>query len=207
MIKYCIAPMSRQILGGLVGALLATSVAAFPAGERHLTTTESSAAVRDARHSNLLRVTVWYPAIGPEREIDVGPSSDPLFIAGRVAPDAPFADTARHPLILLSHGFGGSARQMTWLGAPLARHGYVVVAVDHPGTNGLDRITAEGAYAPWERAGDPAAALERALADVGLRSHIDADRIGVAAFSLGGFTALLEAGARTDFPHFLLRQR
>jgi len=60
-----------------------------------------------------------------------------------VAADAPFADAARHPLILVSHGFGGVARQMTRLGAPLARAGYVVVAVDHPGTNGRDGVARE----------------------------------------------------------------
>ena len=170
----------------------------FTAGERHLTTTTASAAVRN--HGNgTLRITLWYPASAPEQEVDIGPPGGPIFVSGRTAADAPFADDARHPLILISHGFGGTARQMTWLATVLARAGYVVVGVDHPGTNGIDGVTAEGAFAPWERAGDLHAALDDVLADPRLAAHVDGRRIGVAGFSLGGFTSLLEVGARAAF--------
>jgi predicted dienelactone hydrolase len=175
----------------------ASAATPFTAGERHLTTTTASAAVRN--HGNgALRITLWYPAAAPEQEVDIGPPGGPIFICGRTAADAPFADDVRHPLILVSHGFGGTARQMTWLATVLARAGYVVVGVDHPGTNGLDGVTAEGAYAPWERAGDLKAALDAVLADPKLAAHVDTSRIGVAGFSLGGFTSLLELGARAD---------
>ena len=137
-----------------------------------------------------------------EKTIVVGSADAPVFVAGRAAADAPWADTSMHPLVVLSHGFGGSARQMTWLGAPLARAGYVVVAVDHPGTNGVDGVTPQGAYAMWARAGDVRAALDFVLADPTLGPHIDAKRIGIAGFSLGGWTAALVAGARTDFARF-----
>lgn len=182
----------------------ATMLRAAPAppvaGEATRTTASPSAAIRN--HGNpTIRIVIWYPATGADHELDIGPPGHPVFLTGRVAPGAPFADAARHPLILLSHGFGGVARQLTWLGAPLARHGYVVAAVDHPGTNGRDGITPEGAYAPWERVGDLTAALDLVLADPQLAPHIDATRIGAAGFSLGGFTAALLAGARTDFPH------
>jgi predicted dienelactone hydrolase len=185
----------------LAAALALHSVASaatpFTAGERHLTTTTASAAARN--HGNgALRITLWYPSTSPEQEVDIGPPGAPIFISGRTAADAPFADDARHPLILVSHGFGGTARQMTWLASVLARAGYVVVGVDHPGTNGRDGVTAEGAFAPWERAGDLKAALDAVLADPKLAAHIDTGRIGVAGFSLGGFTSLLEVGARAN---------
>jgi predicted dienelactone hydrolase len=179
---------------------IAWAATPFTAGERHLSTTTDSAAVRN-HGDGKLRITLWYPASAPEQEVDIGPPGAPIFISGRTAADAPFADGARHPLILVSHGFGGTARQMTWLATALARAGYVVVGVDHPGTNGIDGVTAEGAYAPWERAGDLKAALDAVLADPALAAHIDTDRIGVAGFSLGGFTSLLEVGARADFEH------
>jgi predicted dienelactone hydrolase len=177
---------------------LASAATPLTAGERHLTTTTASAAVRN--HGNgTLRITLWYPATAPDQEADIGPPGGAIFVTGRVAADAPFADDARHPLILVSHGFGGTAQQMTWLAAALARAGYVVVGVDHPGTNGIDGVTAEGAFAPWERAGDLKAALDLVLADPKLAAHVDTGRIGVAGFSLGGFTSLLEVGARADF--------
>jgi predicted dienelactone hydrolase len=138
----------------------------------------------------------------PETPAVIGSPESPLFATGQVAAEAPWADAARRPLVLLSHGFGGTARQMTWLGTALARHGFVAVAVDHPGTNGRDGVTPEGAYAPWERAPDLSAALDLVLADPVIASHVDPARIGVAGFSLGGWTSALLAGARTDFARF-----
>lgn len=45
---------------------------------------------------------------------------------------------------MLSHGTGSSAIQLAWLGTVLARHGYIAVAVNHPGNNALEPYTAEG---------------------------------------------------------------
>jgi predicted dienelactone hydrolase len=176
---------------------------AVHAGETTRTTRLASAAARHGGDATL-RVTVWYPAAAgaAEAPTDVGPPGKPVFRPGEVATDAPWADERRHPVVLVSHGFGGTARQMTWLGTALARAGYVAVAVDHPGTNGLDGVTPQGAYAPWERTLDLRAALDLALADSALAPHLDAGRVGAAGFSLGGFTAALLAGARTDFGHF-----
>jgi predicted dienelactone hydrolase len=177
---------------------VASAVTPWTAGERHLSTTTPSAAVRN-HGDGTLRITLWYPSTAPDQEVDIGPPGGAIFIAGRTAADAPFADDARHPLILVSHGFGGTARQMTWLTAGLARAGYIVIGVDHPGANGIDGVTAEGAYVPWERAGDLKAALDYVLADPKLAAHVDTSRIGVAGFSLGGYTSLLEVGAHSDF--------
>jgi predicted dienelactone hydrolase len=199
--------MPQRLLALVAALVIALALAprvdaaTYTAGELQRSTTTASAAVRN-HGDGTLRILIWYPAAAAEHEVDIGPPADPVFITGRVAAGAPFADARRHPLILVSHGFGGVARQMTWLGASLARQGYVVVAVDHPGTNGRDGVTAEGAYSPWERAGDLKAALDLVLADPALAPHIDARRIGVAGFSLGGFTGALEAGARTDFDDF-----
>jgi predicted dienelactone hydrolase len=188
----------------LCAALLIAGVASaapFTAGERHLTTTSASAAARN--HGNgTIRITLWYPTTAADQPLEVGPPGKAVFLAGRVAADAPFADDKRRALVLVSHGFGGSARSMAWFGTALARAGYVVVAVDHPGTNGVEGVTPEGAYAPWERPRDLQAALDKVLADPALAAHIDPGRIGVAGFSLGGFTSLVELGARPDFEQF-----
>ena len=182
---------------------LAAAAAPFTAGERQLATTSPTAAVRNHGDPTLALI-VWYPATAAEQAVDIGPpNGPPLFIAGAVARNAAFADSDRHPLVLISHGFGGTARQMTWLGAALARHGYIAVAVNHPGSNGVTGLTDEGVSAPWERAADLRAALDFVLASPDLAPHVDTARIGVAGFSLGGFTSLLEAGARPDFARFL----
>lgn len=200
--------MPSCVLPGLLASICATialsasAAEPFTAGERGLATTSPTAAVRNHGDATM-RLIVWYPASAPEAQVAVGPPGSPIFIAGAVAKDAPFADMARHPLVLLSHGFGGSARQMTWLGAALARHGYVAVAVDHPGANSIDGVSDAGAYAPWVQATDLRAALDFALNRPELAQHIDAHRVGVAGFALGGYASLLAVGARSDFSHFL----
>jgi len=198
----------RRVLGasGVIAAVscLAAAAQAGPVGERHLTTTEPTAALRDAEHRSQVRVTVWYPAAdgAVEQRLDLGPPGKPLFLVGAAAPDAAFADAKPRPVILFSHGFGGTARMMAWFGTPMARAGYVVVAVDHPGNNGLDRMTPAGAVMTWDRANDLRAALEAVKADSVIGSHLDLHRVGVAGFSAGGFTALVSAGARVNMNRF-----
>jgi predicted dienelactone hydrolase len=185
----------------LAGACMAATAHAGPVGERDFTTTDATAALRDAEHRPTVRVTVWYPAAAGSKEerIDLGPPyGRPFFTVGAVAEGAPFVDAKPRPVILFSHGFGGSARMMGWFGLPLARAGYVVIAVDHPGNNAFDRMTAAGAIMHWDRPQDLRAALEAVRSDPAIGPHIDKRRLGVAGFSAGGFTALVSAGAQVD---------
>jgi predicted dienelactone hydrolase len=197
--------VANAILAVLLAAVAAGTATAATVGERHLVAHEASAALRNASHNDDLRITVWYPAApdAVEAPLDIGPPGKPLFTPGSAAADAAFEDARPRPVVLLSHGFGGTARIMAWFGTALARHGYVVVAVDHPGNNGRDPMTVGGAVLYWERPGDLAAALDRVKSDPSLGSHLDLNRIGSAGFSAGGFTALVEAGARVDFDRFL----
>jgi predicted dienelactone hydrolase len=55
----------------------------------------------------------------------------------------------------------------------------------------------------WERATDQSEVLDGLLADPLLGKRIDTARIGAAGFSLGGYTVLELAGARTDLQGFL----
>jgi predicted dienelactone hydrolase len=91
---------------------------------------------------------------------------------------------------------------MGWFGIAMARDGYIVVAVDHPGNNAVDQMTVTGAALYWDRADDLRAALEATERDPTIGRHMDLARLGVAGFSAGGFTALVAAGARVDRSHF-----
>jgi predicted dienelactone hydrolase len=148
-----------------------------------------------------LRCTVWYPAEDSAVEVkqEVGPPGGALFEAGMAAPDAGLVRSGKKlPLILLSHGSGGSAVQMAWLGTALAQAGFVAVAVDHPGNNANGKLTPEGFALWWERATDLSQVLDGMLADPEFGGRINPDKIGAAGFSLGGYTVLELAGARTD---------
>jgi predicted dienelactone hydrolase len=155
---------------------------------------------RGAQHQEL-RVTVWYPAAenAVETQQVIGPPDAPLFLAGKAAEHAAMAPALdERPLIVLSHGTGGSAMQMAWLGTALARAGYIAAAVNHPGNNALEPYTAEGFVLWWERATDLSEVIDGMLADPEFGPKIDKDRMGAAGFSIGGYTVLALGGARAD---------
>jgi predicted dienelactone hydrolase len=149
---------------------------------------------------------IWYPTgdSAGEKEQYIGPLDAPLFYAGRAAKDATLAPAfSKFPLIALSHGTGGSAMQMAWLGTYLAARGYIVVAVNHPGNNAVTGYTTEGFIEGWERAKDISTVISDVLADPRFGSKIDPDRIGAGGFSYGGYTMMELAGARTDLNRLL----
>ena len=155
---------------------------------------------RGAEHQEL-RVTVWYPAAenAVETQQMIGAPDAPLFQAGKAAEHAAMAPAMdRWPLIVLSHGTGGSGMQLAWLGTALARAGYIAAAVDHPGNNALEPYTAEGFVLWWERATDLSEVIDGMLADEEFGPKIDKSRIGAAGFSIGGYTVLALGGARAD---------
>ena len=150
-----------------------------------------------------LRCVVWYPAVDSAVEVKqtVGPKDDPLFEAGMAAPDAALAQPpGKHgwPMVLLSHGTGGSALQMAWLGTALARAGFIAVAANPPGKNAEGKLTAEALLLWWERATDLSQMLDGMLADPEFGKKIDPEKIGAAGYGLGGYAVLELAGAQTD---------
>ena len=154
----------------------------------------------------VLSGVVWYPAESSSEEKDqyVGPADAPLFFAGRAAKDATFAPSfGSYPLVALSHGTGGSALQMAWLGTYLAARGYIAVAVKHPGNNAVTGYTTQGFVEGWERAKDISTVITDMLKDSRFGERIDAGRIGAAGFSYGGYTMMELAGATTNFNQLL----
>jgi predicted dienelactone hydrolase len=154
-----------------------------------------------------LHCVIWYPAVDTAIEAKqwIGPPGAPLFEAGSAMPHAPFAPTlGKWPLVLLSHGTGGSALEMAWLGTALARAGFIAVAVDHPGNNSATDapLTPEGMALWWERATDLRNVLDGMLADAEFGPKIDPRLIAAAGYALGGYTVLELAGARTDISAF-----
>ena len=148
---------------------------------------------------------VWYPAepSAVEKEQWVGSPSAPFALAGKAAPDAPvIAEPGKLPLILLSHGIGGSSLMMAWLGTALASHGFIAAALNHPGNNALEDYTIPGAILWGQRAHDLTAVIDLMLVDSTFGPRIDPHRIGAAGFSLGGLTVLELAGGIAEFSRY-----
>jgi predicted dienelactone hydrolase len=170
---------------------------------RHLLPTEPYD-WRGAGMHALLEV-IWYPAESsadpkPQRIPPVGPA---IFEASPAAPEAKIAASpAKLPLILLSHGTGGTAQTLAWFATALAARGYIVVGVNHPGNNAMEPYTVQGFTLWWERAKDLSTVLDDILADPDFGPHVDRRRIGGAGFSLGGYTMIELAGGKTSREHY-----
>lgn len=141
--------------------------------------------------------TLWYPA-EPGRESRFGVSRiRPGYLA---VPEGKPTLPRSAPLIVLTHGTGGSAQSLAWLATGLARRGALVVAADHPASSGGDPERASMMQV-WTQPNDVRHLLDTLLAsDWGVR--IDRQRIASVGFSLGGASVMLMAGARLDFERF-----
>lgn len=156
-----------------------------------------------------LTVAVWYPTgATPAAHTYGGPTQ------GLVAIDAaPCGPAGSQPLLVFSHGYGGSGVAQVYLAEALAARGWVVAAPDHHDRHVAVRIRT-GAVADFDRsgflqhAGEIAAstpadrplytyrcdelrrALDAVLADPVVGPGIDPAKIAVGGHSFGGFTAL-----------------
>jgi len=90
--------------------------------------------VKEPITGTMVPATVMYPSSDaePDAETQLGPY---LLAAQRGATIA----AGKHPLILLSHGSGGSMFGHHDLAEALARHGYVVAMPEHAGDSFRDR--------------------------------------------------------------------
>lgn len=197
----------RTLLPALLGILLnfvpsAMMTNAAAAEIRPQPVGQQSAHFEDATRRNWsgsgarpLETLIWYPAAAGTQEADWEVA---IFKAGRNAKGAAMANSpAKLPLIVLSHGTGGAAMSLAWLGETLAANGYIVAAVNHHGNTGAEPTQPlQGTLVWWDRPRDLSVLIDRLLADPQLGPRIDSSRIGVAGFSIGGNIALASVGAR-----------
>ena len=135
-----------------------------------------------------VEVGVWYPT-------NAAASPQPLeLFTQTVAKDGPVA--GEHlPLVVFSHGNGGSLGGHYDTALALARAGFVVAALTHTGDN----------YKDTSRATDMAnrprqlhVLIDYMLKDWPAHERLDPNRVGAFGFSSGGFTVLVAAGGVPD---------
>ncbi|NVO24736.1 alpha/beta hydrolase family protein [Donghicola mangrovi] len=141
-------------------------------------------------HDKPARVAIWYPAEGTGETTTYADS--PVFVGVPVRQDAAIA-AGEHPVVLFSHGIGGTDRAQAWLGSELAKRGAVVIMVNHPNSTWGDFDMSQGVK-HWTRAQDLSAALDSVSAAPEFANQLDLGHVMAAGFSYGGWTALTLGG-------------
>lgn len=183
--------LRRRILASLATLLVAAHAHAFEAGWMQI---QTAGTTPDAPTTT---VALYYPTMAAPRAIAMGPFMLNVAIGGKPV------DKVK-ALILLSHGIGGSELGHSVLAQALARSGYLVAALRHPGDNWQDRSLIEKSPERYfdERPRQASRVIDAILADPAWRARIATDsqgpRVGALGHSAGGYTVLALAGARPD---------
>ncbi|WP_027801651.1 alpha/beta hydrolase family protein [Paraburkholderia dilworthii] len=141
-----------------------------------------------------LKAVVWTPCAEAAEDLTVGP----YVLRGRR--DCPTAGN-RLPLVVVSHGHGGSYLGHHDLAEVLADAGFVVAAINHPGDTFSDMSHAADISEFVERPTDIKRLVDFMLAGAPDAGKIDATKVGFFGFSRGGYTGLVLAGGNPDFAH------
>ncbi len=123
----------------------------------------------------------------------------------------PAASATPAPLVVFSHGLGGSREGYSYLGANWAARGYASLHVQHAGSDSrlwggnpfevVTRLQSAATEAEAvDRVRDLRFALDQAFAAPGLGGRLDPARIVAAGHSYGANTVLLAAGAVFERP-------
>jgi len=140
-----------------------------------------------------IAVGIWYPSDAPE-------SSQPLDLFSQtVAVDGNLSG-AKLPLILITHGAYGTLASHYDTALALAKAGYVVAALTHTGDNARDQSYLGNRKDLIDRPRQGKLVLDWVLSSWSEHEHLDAERVGIFGFSLGGFTSLVEIGGTPELP-------
>jgi predicted dienelactone hydrolase len=202
------------------------SAGLFPVGVTTTVFIDTKRVDAFTKQPRTLVTEIWYPAANEARRMPKNKYSD--FIPGGVTPEiddlitrtykmnAAAIDKAywneahrnamvrkgRYPLVVFSHGNGGSRNQNTFWCDYLASHGYVVVSADHTGNARWTIIDgkpvvfqgAERANSAKDRPLDVSFLLDQMIkwdkgADKRFSGRIDTDHAAITGMSFGSFTA------------------
>ena len=145
--------------------------------------------IKDEENTLSYPVLVHYPTYTPSKTIKFGPFNMDVSPNGGIA-------NGQFPLILISHGNGGSPFIYRTISTYLAKKGFIVAMIEHYGNNRnnneLERSVKNLQYRPRHIS----TTIDHLLADNTFGQHILEDKIGIIGHSFGGYTALAIAGGQ-----------
>ncbi len=177
--------MRRVLQAVLALALCTLALPSFAAGFRVI-------AVPADAEGPAMTGGLWYPCTEPPGTTRLGPYILP------VSKDCPLSGE-KHPLIVVSHGRGGTFLGHHDTAEALADAGFIVAAINHPGDTASDKSRISELSVYVSRPADIKRLIDYMLASSPAAPFIDPSRIGFFGFSRGGYTGLAIIGANADF--------
>jgi predicted dienelactone hydrolase len=150
-----------------------------------------------AATSNTGEITLYYPSSSPAVPLQRGPFS--LQVAhqgGYVSSSQP------RPLIMFSHGSGGSPWPVADLARAFVDAGYVMAIPTHAGDNWRD-MSQVGPESWKQRPVEISRALDALTADAQWSTRLNLKQVGLYGMSAGGHTVLTLAGGRWSSGNFM----
>jgi predicted dienelactone hydrolase len=144
-------------------------------------------AIKDEIKNISFPVLVQYPTYETPRPIAFGPYTM------NVSPDAEIIE-GQFPLILISHGNGGSHLLYRTISTHLAKNGYIVAMLEHFGNNRNNNSLENTTENLETRPRHVSLTIDFLLSENGFSKNITQNKIGVIGHSMGGYTALALAG-------------
>jgi predicted dienelactone hydrolase len=145
-----------------------------------------------------LHGAVWTPCAAPDGEIKLSNMTLPG------VKDCPIQGE-KLPLVVISHGSGGSFVGHHDTAETLADAGFVVAAINHPGNTASDNSHVLDLSEFIERPTDIKRLIDFMLTASPAAAKIDPQRIGFFGFSRGGYTGLVVIGADVDWDNVTRR--
>jgi predicted dienelactone hydrolase len=144
--------------------------------------------VERAGETGRVPLTVFYPTAQAEQPVKKGPFDFSLAVNAQ-------PDPGRHPLVVISHGSGGSPWDQVDLARTLVENGFVVVMPEHHQDNYKD--FSNPGPSSWKlRPAEVSQAIDLIAQDPLLGPVTSTEKVGVYGGSAGGHTALSLAGGQ-----------
>lgn len=139
-----------------------------------------------------IEIAIWYPSNDRMKVSQFG------LALQRVAMDGTIPDK-QYPLIVISHGTGGSLYNSYDTAIALADSGFIVASLTHTGDNIRDKKYSFTQRNQIERTRHISRVIDFMLDEWTGRQSVDPTRIGIFGHSSGGLTALLSTGGVADW--------
>lgn len=143
--------------------------------------------IRDESKDINFNVLVQYPTNEPSMPTAFGSYTMDVCINAKLL-------EGEFPLVIISHGNGGSHILYRTISTHLAKNGYIVAMVEHYGNNRNNNEFENTEENLILRPKHISLTIDKLLSDSFFSNHIIKDKIAVIGHSMGGYTALALAG-------------